>query len=90
MEWPNPKTMGEVHSFHGLATFYRRFFKGCSAITAPLINCLKKDHFVWDESVELSFIILKIALTTSQQPLYYPYLILRNCSKLIVMQVGWE
>jgi hypothetical protein len=64
MEWPNPKTVGEVHSFHGLATFYRRFIKGFSAIAAPLTDCLKKDHYVWDESTELSFNILKAALTT--------------------------
>ncbi len=45
MEWPIPKIVGEVCNFHGLATFYRRFIKGFSAITALLTDCLKKDNF---------------------------------------------
>ena len=49
-DWPTPKNVSQVRSFHGLAGFYRCFVKDFSAIAAPLNNLTKKDvPFKWGD-----------------------------------------
>ena len=46
LEWPEPRTLREVHSFHKLATFYYRFIQGFNTIVTPMTDCIRKGDFV--------------------------------------------
>ena len=42
--WPSPKNIFEVRSFHGLASFYRKFISYFSGISAAMMDTVKKRH----------------------------------------------
>jgi hypothetical protein len=66
MEWPAPTNVSEVHSFMGLAGYYRWFVKGFSKIENPIMELQKKNKkLVWTEKCAKSFWRLKELLTTT-------------------------
>jgi hypothetical protein len=75
-EWPTPTNVSQVRSFHGLASFYRRFVKDFSTIAAPLNELIKKGIvFKWSEPQENAFHELKKCLTEA------PLLVLPDFTK---------
>jgi len=63
-KWPTPTNISEVRSFHGLASFCRRFVKDFSTIVIPLNEIVKKDVvFKWGQEQANAFETLKDKLT---------------------------
>jgi hypothetical protein len=42
--WPSLRNVFEVRSFHGLASFYRKFIKNFGGISATMMDTVKKKH----------------------------------------------
>lgn len=64
--WPVPTIITEVRSFHGLASFYRRFVSHFSNITAPLTDCMKGTTFTWTPEAQQAFDMIKSKLVSTQ------------------------
>jgi len=61
-----PKSVKDVRSFLGHASFYRRFINDFSVISKPLSNLLTKDNiFEWTKHCEETFVKLKNLLTSA-------------------------
>ena len=55
MDWPEPKNIHEIRSFHKLASFYRQFIKGFNTIMSPITDCMKQGEFVWTKATAKAF-----------------------------------
>ena len=97
LEWKPLRNVTEVCSFLGLAGYYRRFVKGFSMTTAPMMRLLQKNvKFKWSGKCQASFEKLKAFLTKAPiltQPTYNKeYVIFSDASlnglRCVLMQKG--
>jgi hypothetical protein len=66
LEWKPPTTVHQVHSFLGMAGYYRRFIPDFSKVSKPITELLKNQvKFIWSHECEKSFQTLKKLLTTA-------------------------
>ena len=80
VEWKPPRNVTKIHSFLGLAGYYRRFVKGFSTIAAPMMRLLQKNvKYEWREKCQRSFKKLKAFLTEA------PVLTQPTCGKEYVI-----
>ena len=61
LEWPTPKNVGEVKSFYGLASFYKKFIKNFSSVCNTMTETMRGDkkEFKWTHGADKSFEISK-------------------------------
>ena len=61
LEWSTLENVGEVRSFHGLASFYRKFIKNFSVVGNAMTKTMREDkkYFRWTHGVDKSFEALK-------------------------------
>ena len=63
-DWPTPKCVKDVRSFHGFCNFYQAFIAGFSKIALPLNALTKKGQpFVWTAAAQQAFDVLKQRIT---------------------------
>jgi hypothetical protein len=80
-KWPTPMNVKDLRGFLGIAGYYRRFIKNFGMLAKPLTELLKKGvMFVWTESTEQAFQLLKQSLISA------PVLALPDFSKPFVVE----
>ena len=63
-DWSTPSNVGDLRSFLGLASYYRRYVHNFAVIAAPLHQLTEKGTpFHWDAHCQQAFDSLKMALT---------------------------
>lgn len=71
-EFPTPTTVHQARSFHGLASFFRRFIPGFAKLATPIVELFKKvEKFEWTENRDNAFREIKKLIISDPTLGYY-------------------
>jgi hypothetical protein len=66
LEWDPPQNVSDIHSFLGLAGYYRRFIQDFYEIVKPMTRLLEKGkEFKWSNEFQVTFEELRKRLTST-------------------------
>ena len=86
--FPRPKTVKDLSSFLGLASYYRKFIKNFSDIARPLDALKKSNKLVWTTVEEEAFEKLKSALSSDKVLAFpkfdRPFLVTTDASNIAI------
>ncbi|GJZ52252.1 reverse transcriptase domain-containing protein [Tanacetum coccineum] len=80
LNWPVPKNIHDVRSFHGLVSFYHRFIRDFSTLVTPITECLKGSSFQWTKEAQKTFDIVKRKMAEA------PVLVLPDFEKIFEVE----
>ena len=82
LQWPTPENVGEVRSFHGLASFQKKFINNFSVLCNDMTETMRGDkkEFKWTHGADNSFETLK------QKVVELPVLVLPDFNKVFQVE----
>lgn len=86
VNFPESKTLKQLHSFMGLVSYFRKYIKNFAALATPLTNLLKKNQiFQFNEDEREAFNTLKHRLCSKLIIQIYP----QNCIQMHHCMPEW-
>lgn len=87
--FPEPKTIRQLRSFLGLASYFRKFIHGFAQIVKPLYEVTNTPSIILNPEQKLAFDRLKTALTEAPVLHLYVRQPPLNCIRMLV-EMGME
>jgi len=82
-----PKSIDDVRSFHGLASFYRQLIRNFSLIMGLMTEVIKGSSFQWNPNAEAALVEINTMFT---EALVLGFLVFTRYLKWNVLHLEWK
>jgi hypothetical protein len=63
LQFKSPLTARQIHSFLGLASYYRRFVKNFASLVSPLLRAAQEKYITWTQECQVAYELVLNLLT---------------------------